>query len=184
MLLVSLPGLVACSEGGDKPPVEALTYRSGLPLHVHVADRGHEGSLRLEQVTYASVDGQRVPALFAVPTDREPLGCLMYQGDLGQTKEGFPDLRSGAAALRLATFTIDPRHAGARGSRAQALRAVKRPETLLEMVLDTVVHLRMGLDYRQRRPECRENVGYIGTAFGGAVGCCSLLRTGESTRSC
>jgi hypothetical protein len=49
--------------------------------------------VRLEQITYMSADGQSVPALFAVPTDREPLVCLMYQGGFGLTKEQVPDVR-------------------------------------------------------------------------------------------
>jgi pimeloyl-ACP methyl ester carboxylesterase len=135
-----------------------------------VANGGREGSLRLERITYTSVDGERVPALFAVPTDNPPLGCLMYQGGLGQTKEEFPQLRQGAAKLRLATFTIDPRNGGARGSAAQMVAALKTPETLRAMVLDTVVDLRIGLDYLESRPECKRNIAYLGTSFGGAVG--------------
>jgi pimeloyl-ACP methyl ester carboxylesterase len=94
----------------------------------------------------------------------------MYQGGLGQTKEEFPQLRAGAAKLRLATFTIDPRNGGARGSVAQMVAAIQQPETLLAMVLDTVVDLRIGLDYLESRPECHHNIGYMGTSFGGVVG--------------
>lgn len=166
VLLAALIGLVACSEGGEEP----LTYEPGLPLHAQVADSGREGALRLEQVTYASADGKRVPALFALSADREPLGCLVYQGRLGQTKEELPELRGGAAAPRLAAFTIHSRHAGARASRARALRAMNKPKTLLAMLRGTVVDLRMGLDYLMRRPECRDNVAYLGSSFGGAVG--------------
>jgi hypothetical protein len=36
--------------------------------------------------------------------------------------------------------------------------ALKTPETLLAMVLDTVVDLRIGLDYLESRPECQHNV--------------------------
>ena len=152
------------------PKCQTLTYRPGLPLHVHVSNGGREGSLRIERISYTSVDGQRVPALFAIPTDNPPLGCLMYQGGLGQTKEALPQLREGAANLRLATFTIDPRNGGARGSAAQMVAALKTPETLLAMLLDTVVDLRMGLDYLDSRPECRHNIAYMGTSFGGVVG--------------
>jgi pimeloyl-ACP methyl ester carboxylesterase len=141
-----------------------------MPVHAHVADGGREGALRLERIRYTSVDGEEVPALFATPTASRPLGCLMYQGGLGQTKEQFPELREGAALLRLATFTIDPRNTGARGSQAQVLAAVARPETLLAMIRDTVVDLRIGLDYLESRPQCHHNIAYLGTSFGGEVG--------------
>jgi pimeloyl-ACP methyl ester carboxylesterase len=177
LLLACLSGLVGCGGGTRESTtvrevhkVQTLTYRPGLPLHAHVTDGGREGSLRLERIAYTSVDGETVPALFAIPTDSPPLGCLMYQGGLGQTKEAYPQLRQGVAMLRLATFTIDPRDGGARGSAAQMVAALKTPETLLAMVLDTVVDLRMGLDYLESRPECHHNIAYLGTSFGGVIG--------------
>jgi uncharacterized protein len=177
VLFVCFSVLVGCgggagnsATGSDVQKVQTLTYRPGQPLHVKVSDGGREGALRIERISYTSVDGQRVPALFAIPTNRPPLGCLMYQGGLGQTKEEFPQLRQGAANLRLATFTIDPRNGGARGSVARMVAALKTPETLLAMVLDTVVDLRVGLDYLETRSECHHNVAYMGTSFGGVVG--------------
>jgi pimeloyl-ACP methyl ester carboxylesterase len=169
LLLLSVSGLVACG-GGGKPQAEPPKYRTGLPLHAHVTDGGRDGPLRLDQITYVSADGQTVPALFAVPTGRKPRGCLMYQGGFGQTREEAPGVRKGAAALGLATFTIDPRDAGSRGGVTQALAAIKKPESLLAMVLGTVADLRMGLDYLQSRPECRDNIAYLGTSFGAVVG--------------
>jgi pimeloyl-ACP methyl ester carboxylesterase len=179
LLLLPLCGLVACKGGEGKSQAEPPAYRKGLPLHAEVVDGGREGPLRLERITYTSGDGQTVPALFAIPARRKPLGCLMYQGGFGQTKEKAPDVRRGAAALGLATFTIDPRDAGARGTPAQALAAIKKPETVLGMVLGTVLDLRMGLDYLQTRPECHHNIAYMGTSFGAVVG---ALFAGQDTR--
>ncbi len=177
VLSVCLLGCVGCGGSAhtstaarEVPKVPTLTYRPGVPSHVHVSNGGRDGVLRLERISYTSVDGQTVPALFAVPTDNPPLGCLIYQGGLGQTKEALPQLREGAANLRLATFTIDPRNGGARGSAAQMVAALKTPETLRAMLLDTVVDLRVGLDYLESRPECRHNIAYMGTSFGGVVG--------------
>ena len=177
LFLICVLGMVGCGGGArtsttvpDVPKVQTLTYRPRLPLHTQVRSAGREGPLRIERISYTSADGQTVPALFAIPTGSKPLGCLMYQGGLGQTKEALPQLREGVANLRLATFTIDPRHGGARGSVAQMVAALKTPETLLAMVLDTVVDLRMGLDYLLSRPECRHNIAYMGTSFGGVVG--------------
>lgn len=168
--LLCLSGLVACDGDAEKSQAQALTYRPGRALHVQVADGGREGSLRLEQITYRSADGQTVPGLFAIPTDRRPLGCIIYQGDLAQAKRDLPERRKGAAGLRLATLTIDPREGGARGSLAQATAALKKPETLRNMLQGTVVDLRMGLDYLERRSECHHNIAYLGTSFGAEVG--------------
>lgn len=175
-LVACLVGLSACGGGGQPAATaaSALTYRPGTALHIQVNGVTSEGSgverLRVEQLSYTSVDGQRVPALLAVPTVAPPLGCLIYQGGLGQAKQQFPQLREGAARLRLATFTIDPRNGGSRGSVAKMVAALRTPQTLLGMVLDTVVDLRVGLDYLESRPDCHHNIAYLGTSFGGVVG--------------
>jgi alpha-beta hydrolase superfamily lysophospholipase len=147
-----------------------LTYHPGLPLNVQRVDVGNEGSVRLEQISYTSVDGSKVPALFAVPTARRPRACLVYQGGFGQTKEQYPELRDGAAQLGLATFTVDPRNTGARGSAGKLLAALRTPEALVKMLNDTVVDLRIGLDYLEKRPECHHKIAYLGTSLGGVLG--------------
>jgi uncharacterized protein len=159
-----------CGGNGRRNAMHLLTYRTGLPLNVQRVDAGPEGALRLEQITYTSADGTRVPALFAVPTSKPPRGCLVYQGGYGQTKAQLPELRSGAAALGLATFTIDPRETGARGSVDKLQAAIRTPEALVTMLLDTVVDLRMGLDYLETRAECHHNIAYLGTSLGGVLG--------------
>jgi fermentation-respiration switch protein FrsA (DUF1100 family) len=177
VLLVSLLGLAAC--GGGEPPVTTLTYQSGIPLNAKVTDGGRDGDVQLEQVSYTSVDGQSVPALLTIPANRPPLGCLVYQGGFATTKEQTPGLRTGAAGLGLATFTIDPRHVGARGSLDEAIAQVKKPETLRDMVVNTVVDLRVGLDYLESRPECHRNIAFMGTSFGAIVG---AISAGEDAR--
>ncbi len=131
--------------------------------------RETEGSLRVDQMEYTSVDGERVPALFAVPTEPAPLGCLIFLPGFGQPKEALPEVREGMAKLRLATFTIDPRNVGARGGDEQALEAVKTAEGVRAMLLDTVADLRVGLDWLERRPECKSNIAVLGTSYGGTV---------------
>lgn len=165
--------LLACGGGDDGQPQRAdkvLHYRSGLHLKPKRTPRPNEGSLRIEKVTYSSVDGKRVPALFAIPTVSEPLACLIYQGGFGATKEALPELRRGLADARLATFTIDPRNVGDRGSAEEAASAIVTPEGLRSMVVDTVADLRVALDYLGRRPECKKNIGYLGSSFGAYVG--------------
>lgn len=150
---------------GDRP----LEYRRGVDLAVQGTARGTEGVLRTEQFTYTSVDGARVPALFAVPDGPRPLGCLVFAPGFSSPKEAVPELRQGLARLRLATFSIDARDVGARGGAERALEAVKTPEGVRSMVLDTVTDLRIGLDWLTRRPECRSNIAVLGTSFGGTV---------------
>ena len=147
-------------------PVE---YRAGTTLDVQRSEIETEGPLLVEKIEYKSVDGQRVPALFTVPTERPPRGCLIFVPGFAQPKEALPELREGLARLRLATFTIDARNVGARGGVKQAAAAVKEAEGVRAMLLDTVTDLRVGLDWLERRPECRSNIAVMGTSFGGTV---------------
>jgi fermentation-respiration switch protein FrsA (DUF1100 family) len=177
-LVAMLLGMAGCGGGKQgqttaKPRLASkkLTYRAGLRKDaVTVTSGGRVGAVRLEHITYPSVDGQEVPALLSIPADRKPQGCIVYQPGFAQSKEQNPGLFQGAAALGLAAFTIDARNVGARGSVAQALAAVRRPETLAEMVADTAVDVRVGIDYLERRPECHHKIAYMGTSFGAVVG--------------
>jgi pimeloyl-ACP methyl ester carboxylesterase len=165
---VCVCGLAGCGSGG-RHGIIAYTPNPH-PADAKVVDSGREGSLRLQQITYTSSDGRTVPALMALPTSGGTLGCLVYQGGLGQTEEQFRSVHQGAAALRLATFTIDPRNTGERGSPDQVRAALAKPESIAAMLMGTVVDLRRGLDYLETRAVCRHNIAYIGTGFGAAVG--------------
>jgi pimeloyl-ACP methyl ester carboxylesterase len=163
--------MVAC--GGDKAGSSAkddtLSYAPGTDLAVQLAGSSTEGALRVQQLEYTSVDGTQVPALFAVPTGKPPLGCLIFVPGFGSTKEAVPELRQGLARLRLATFSIDARNVGARGGPEQAAAAIRTPEGIRKMLLDTVADLRVGLDWLEQQPECHSNIAVLGTSFGATV---------------
>jgi len=172
-LLVAVLGAVAgcggksADQAAKAPP--GPVYHRGVALDVQPGRTATEGPLRTEEFTYSSVDGARVPALFAVPTAQKPLGCLIFVPGFGAAKDAVPALREGLAKLRLATFSIDARNLGARGSLDQAKAAVKAPEGVRSMLLGTVADLRVGLDWLDQRPECHHNIAVLGTSFGGTV---------------
>jgi pimeloyl-ACP methyl ester carboxylesterase len=170
LLLGCVLAATSCGGSPSEPNQDdVLTYRAGVDLNVQRFEIQTEGSLRVEHIQYTSVDGQRVPALFAVPTEHAPLGCLIFVPGFAQPKEALPKVREGFGKLRLATFTIDARNVGARGGVERATAAVKDAEGVRAMLLDTVTDLRVGLDWLERRPECRSNIAVLGTSFGGMV---------------
>lgn len=170
LLLGSTLTAAACGgNSGDSAKDDPLSYRSGVDVAIEESGRSTEGALDEQQFSYSSVDGSRVPALFAVPTAKPPLGCLIFVPGFGFDKAAVPELRQGLARLRLATFSIDARNVGARGSAEQAAQAVRTPEGVRSMLLNTVADLRVGLDWLERRPECRANIAVLGTSYGATV---------------
>ncbi len=170
-------GLLAGCGGGHRqpdprPPANMFPDNARAPLHATVTavpSLSGDG-VTVQAIHYTTFDGTRVPALLALPQRVRARGCLIYQGGIGMTKEDSRPLWPGAAALGLATFTIDPRDTGARGSVAELAQAVRSPAAIRSAYVGTVRDLRRGLDYLFTRPECHRNIGYLGTSFGGAVG--------------
>ncbi len=176
-LALSAAATLASCGGGHaapdpRPQRSLFPDDSRAPLHARaVPDAGLSGNgVTVQAISYTTFDGTRVPALLAIPQRVRPRGCLVYQGGIGMTKEDSRPLWPGAAALGLATFTIDPRDTGARGSVAELAQAVRSPAAIRAAYVDTVRDLRRGLDYLETRPECHHNIGYLGTSFGGALG--------------
>jgi uncharacterized protein len=174
-LLAAVVAAVAVCAGCDDEAApkrrDSFAYDRGRPLRPVVAHRARRKTVRVERITYVAADGQRVPALFAVPRVQEPRGCLIYQGGLGTKKEAAAPLWPGLAALGLATFTMDARYTGARAGTAEPLaRAVRDADKIVAMLRDNIVDLRRGIDYLESRPECHHNVGYLGTSMGAVLG--------------
>jgi pimeloyl-ACP methyl ester carboxylesterase len=169
--------LAGCGGGGHAQPPprrdgNPFPDNPRAPLDATVtADPALSGDgVNVQAVSYTTFDGTRVPALLAVSQRVRPRGCLVYQGGIGQVKELSRFLWPGAAALGLATFTIDPRYTGARGSAAELDQAERTPAAIRTEIVDSVRDLRRGLDYLESRPECHGDIGYLGTSFGGILG--------------
>src|SRR4051794_10879703 len=170
LLLGCVLAATACGGGGSGSNQDNVPrYRPGVKLDLQRSNVRTEGPLRVEDIQYSSVDGQRVPGLFAVPTERPPVGCLIFVPGFALPKEALPEVREGVAKLGLATFVIDARSVGARGSVERATGAVRDAEGVRAMLLGTVADLRVGLDWLARRPECHSNIAVLGTSFGGMV---------------
>jgi pimeloyl-ACP methyl ester carboxylesterase len=181
VVAVACLGLLAAC-GGSGPGHSSVTPRASdwrLPLDAKAVDDGSRGDVRLEQITYTSADGSTVPALLSIPASERTRGCLMYQGGLGQRREEFPSIREGAAALGLATFTIEPRNTGQRGGWRKLQEVMRSPEAIASMLTGSEMDLERGLDYLETRPACHHNIGYLGTSFGARIG---VLLAGQDAR--
>jgi fermentation-respiration switch protein FrsA (DUF1100 family) len=94
----------------------------------------------------------------------------VWEDGLGSTKEDAEQIWQGAAKVGLATFSIDLRHHGERGTTAQLLRVIRSPRAMADLVTGTVNDLQRGIAYLDAQPECHHDVGYAGTSLGGIIG--------------
>jgi pimeloyl-ACP methyl ester carboxylesterase len=171
VVFACIGGLAACGATHTQSTVaKTLEYNRRVPLHPQVVKRGSDRAVNLEKLTYAAVDGSRVPALLATPVAGNSKGCLIYQGGIGQTKEQSVTLAQGATVLDLSTFAIDPRDTGERGGPAKLRQDIKSPQGMANLVAGSVSDLRRGIDYLYTRRECHQNVAFLGTSFGGLLG--------------
>jgi acetyl esterase/lipase len=146
-LLAALAGLGAtalsgCFGGGGGE-------RSRDMLHARTTHTRLDGPIKVERVVYSSSGGRRVAGLFATPRGVSPRGCLIWEGGLHSRKEDLKQIWDGAARLGLAVFSIDLRYG---------------------MLRRSLADLERGVDYLQRRRECRRNVAYGGLGAGGMIG--------------
>jgi pimeloyl-ACP methyl ester carboxylesterase len=135
-------------------------HGSSDALHASSLDARLEGAVKVERIVYSSSDGRRVPALFAVPRAVTPRGCLIWENGPNFRPEDSAEVWDGAARLGLAVFTVKLRGHGKPAD----------PSRLAAMVRGSVVDLTRGIDYLEQRPECRQNIGYVGVSLGGAIG--------------
>ncbi len=135
-----------------------------------------DGLVQAERIVYTTFDGTRVPAIFAVPYGTVR-ACLIWEDGLGSTKYDSESVWQGAAKIGLATFSIDLRDHGERGSTAELLRVVREPAALAALVTGTVRDLQRAVAYLDTQPECHHQVGYAGLSLGGIIG--TLLTAGD-----
>jgi cephalosporin-C deacetylase-like acetyl esterase len=180
-------GLGACGSASTPKPggaavraQEYFAYDRSAPLRAVVHDAAQTAGVRVKRITYATTDGASVPALLALPRTKATKGCLIYQSGAGSTKEQAASLWPAATALGLGVFTIDTRYTGARATDPkQLLRVLRSTERTLGMIRGDVLDLRRAVDYLEQRPECRRNIGFLGTSQGALLG---ALLAGADTR--
>ncbi len=127
------------------------------------------GLVQARRVVYTTFDGTRVPALFAVPYGTVR-ACLIWEDGLGSTKYDSESVWQGAAKIGLATFSIDLRYHGERGTVPELLRVVRQPAAIAGLVTGTVRDLQRAVAYLDTQPECHHQVGYAGLSLGGIIG--------------
>ena len=157
-------------------------YRSALPLYQYnakqpLAVKRQEtkpfGGGRLLRFSYASANGQRVPALLFLPpgaTRTRPAPCLVALHGLGGSKEFMAGFAQYALPLGYAVLAIDEYGQGERPG-LRLLRSGVDVPVLTSGIRQTVIDVRRGLDYLDTRPDIApRRIGLIGLSLGAIIG--------------
>jgi dienelactone hydrolase len=170
-----IPVLSACGAGGAvasrpaaQPTAEALRlfdYDARSPLGVRVVSTRKSGALTVQEITYASPKGGRVPATLLIPEGRGPFaGILFMHGMPGNRTATFPEAET-LARRGAVTLSIDAPFARRRGEAAR-LSARDREEQV-----QLIVDWRRGVDLLTARPDVDpKRLAYVGHSYGGAMG--------------
>lgn len=138
-------------------------YDAARPLAVKVVATSARGSIRIEELTYASPHGGDVPALLVVPNNgRKNAGLVFAHWGLGD-RHTFLEEAIDLASLGAVSILIDAANTRPGGKTEDA----QYPEALAQ----TVVDLRRAVDLLTARGDVdARRIGFVGLSMGSHVG--------------
>jgi dienelactone hydrolase len=145
-------------------------YDPKAPLDIQVVSTEKKEGHTLQEITYASPRGGRVPALLLVPDGPGPFpGVLLLHGAPGSARGMLPEAE---ALTELGAVSLAISAPFARGSRAGNSREMFYfDERDRDDQVQLVVDLRRGVDLLLSRPDvARDRLAFVGRSYGGAQG--------------
>jgi dienelactone hydrolase len=168
--------LLACNSGtttAAPPTAEILRlfdYDAKAPLDVQVVSTQKERALTVQEITYASPKGGRVPATLIVPDGRGPFAGILLMHGLPGTRAGtLPEARELAkrGAVTLAIDAPFSRPSQGEGSGFPLHFDARDREDQIQLIVDW----RRGVDLLLARKDVDpKRLAYVGRSYGGAMG--------------
>jgi dienelactone hydrolase len=123
----------------------------------------------LQQLTYASPKGGRVPAFLSIPDGRGPFpGVLLLHGMPGSAQGMLPEAERLA---RLGAISLAISAPFARSHRIGVQRGLNFDERDRDEQIQLIIDLRRGVDLLLSRSDvAKDRLGYVGISYGGAQG--------------
>lgn len=170
-LLVAIVITVA----GSHPMVaDTLTapfiYDRQQPLDIQVAAVRTEAGLKIQDLTYASPSGGRVPAYLVTNEAKGSFAGIIMLHGVGGSRDSSLSLskdlaRTGAVVLAISAPFARPGYAGKPGSPFTFTERDRRNQ--IQIVQD----LQRGVDLLLDRPDVdRQRLAYVGYSYGGSIG--------------
>jgi len=149
---------------------EAFSYDAAKPLGVRILHQSHEGTLTIQEITFASPNGGDIHAQLVFPRNRTNRGGALFVHWLGDPK-----------TTNLTEFHRDAISVAQHGSVAMLIDAmwaqphwfmrIRTTDTDYARSIQQVVDLRRSLDVLLSRPGIVPNrIAYVGHDFGAMYG--------------
>jgi cephalosporin-C deacetylase-like acetyl esterase len=172
-VLLSLAAAVARADAKEWERLKGLyDYDRDIDLRAVVTEREGTNLARVWHVEYTGANGERVPALFAVPKDgKPPFPCVLLQHGYSGSKDDFLSGMIDLAAMQqYAVLAIDAQYHGERKAPGYDILSTDI-ESDREALIQTVIDLRRGIDFLETRDDVdTRRIGYVGFSMGAILG--------------
>jgi len=170
ILLACAPGQAPAAAAPSQDILRLFEYDAGAPLDVKVDSTEKKEGLTIQNLTYASPKGGRVPATLIVPDGAGPFaGILLMHGAPGSREVTLPEAMTLA---KRGAVTLSINAPFARGERLGNQREmIHFDERDRDDQVQLAVDWRRGVDLLLARKDVDpKRLAYVGRSFGGAQG--------------
>jgi len=149
--------------------LKLFEYDPSAPLDPRVVSSEKRQGYTLQQLTYTSPKGGRVPAFLLIPDGRGPFpGVLLLHGMPSSAQGMLPEAERLA---RLGAISLAISAPFARSHRIGVQRGLNFDERDRDEQIQLIIDLRRGVDLLLSRPDvAKDRLGYVGISYGGAQG--------------
>jgi dienelactone hydrolase len=156
----------------DASPRHAFDYDSKAPLDIQEAGAEHRGNVAINDISYASPKGGRVPAYLVVPEGKGPFAAILWGHWYWPNSEFFNRrefLEEAVVLARAGVVSLLPTGVGARPGH------VDDPDELSDQGVSDYVHqivdMRRGADLLLARKDVDpQRLAYVGHSYDATVG--------------
>ena len=156
----------------DTAPSHAFDYDSKAPLDIQEVGVEHRGTVTVQDISYGSPKGGRVPAYLVVPEGKGPFAAVIWGHWYWQNSEFFNRkefLEEAVVLARAGVVSLLPTGPGARAGHLQDKDPLSDQQ--VKELVQAIVDMRRGADLLlARRDVDPKRLAYVGHSYDATVG--------------
>lgn len=173
LALLLVPVLTVCGAGAATAPaaetLRLFDYDAKAPLDVQVVSTEKKGTVTVQEITYASPRGGRVPATLMVPDGPGPFAGILLMHGMPGTRAGMLPEAEVLAKRGAVTLAIDA--PVSRSGNSDPRGMIHFTEQDRDQQIQLIVDWRRGVDLLLSRKDVdSKRLAYLGISYGGAMG--------------